>query len=132
MLFPLLAALLLAGPTPARLPGDPEPPQLPAVDLRAPAVPAPLPIEKRPESRELTARDLRRMAVVPTASLLSGIAPPIALGSRSGDWGTPATELLAGYGGGYAGISTAIALTGIVETLGPEPDPKRGYNRAAA
>src|SRR2546423_2477701 len=112
MFFPLLAILLLAGPTPARLPGDPEPPQLPAVAAREPAVPAPLPIEKKPEPRELTSRDLRRMAIGPTASLLTGIATPLALASPSGDWGTPATQLLARYGRGDAGISAPRSPTG--------------------
>lgn len=127
------APIIASGPVPARLPGDPIAPQLPPVDTRGPVTPAPLPVERKPSLHELTAADLRKMSILPTASLLTGIATPIVLGSRGGrDWGTPATELAAGWGGAYAGISTAIALTGIVETLGPVPDPKVGFNRGAA
>lgn len=72
------------------------------------------------------------MSIVPTAALGSAIVVPMALGARNGDWGTPATELLAGYGGGYLGTIAAVAITGTTEALGPRPDAKLGFSRTAA
>ena len=136
-----LAALMfmqsaVGTPVPARLPGDPEAPQLPPVSLREAVVPVPLVPQPSatpsPGGVLFTPRDLRRLTIIPTASIASGLVVPMALGARSGDWGTPGVELLAGYGGGYMGTAAAIGITGIVEALGPRPDPKIGFSRPAA
>lgn len=140
MLAPILAAVcLFAGdvnaPSPARIPGDPPPPITLGVPDRGPQIPAPLPVLPSPQTDatvHLTPRDVRRMAILPTGSLAAGLLVPVALGTRGGDWGTPATEILAGWGGGYAGLSITLGLTALVEQAGPMPDPKIGFNRGAA
>lgn len=138
MLAPLLVAVcLFAGDaaTPARHPGDPPAPQLEAVPDRGPQIPAPLPQidEAAPDGRamQIGPRELRQLTLLPGASIASLVVVPAALGLRAGDWGTPMTELLAGWGGAYAGLSLTLGLTAAVERVGPVPDPKIGFNRGA-
>ncbi len=126
-----------AGPVPARKPGDPPAPELPPAAFSHPLEPAPLEIVPRPQGartrgQEISRRELRKMAVVPGVSLASAVLTPVGLGLRSGDWGSPALEMSAGYMGGYLGTVAAIATTGLVEWLGPVPDPRIGFNRLAA
>lgn len=125
-------AALSAGLVPARKPDDPPAPELPPPLSPETPEPKPLEIIAKPAGLQITRAELRRMAVVPSVSLMSALAVPLALGARSGDWGTPAIEMSAGYFGGYLGTAVAIGTTGLVEWAGPVPDPKIGFSRGAA